>query len=89
MISNYALRNLLMFVCLFDLILYVPVNIFSVMLGWVFLGWTSSKLASASGEAQTHNLESSTLPLSHHAPLNKYVVCLKSPLFLTQSYWKI
>ena len=24
-------------VCLFDLIIYVPVNIFSVMLGWVFL----------------------------------------------------
>ena len=28
---------------LFDLILYVPVNIFSVMLGCVFLGWTSTK----------------------------------------------
>ena len=28
---------------LFDLILYVPVNNFSVMLGWVFLGWTSTK----------------------------------------------
>ena len=24
--------------CLFDLILYVPVNNFSFMLGWVFLG---------------------------------------------------
>ena len=30
-------------VFLFDLILYVPVNIFSVILGWVFLGWTSTK----------------------------------------------
>ena len=29
--------------CLFDLILYVPVNNFSVMLGQVFLGWTSTK----------------------------------------------
>ena len=28
---------------LFDLILYVPVNNFSVMLGWVFLCWTSTK----------------------------------------------
>ena len=27
-------------VCLFDLILYVPVNNFSMMLGWVFLGLT-------------------------------------------------
>ena len=29
--------------CLFDLILYFPVNNFSVMLGRVFLGWTSTK----------------------------------------------
>ena len=29
--------------CLFDLILYVPVNNFSFMLGRVFLGWTSTK----------------------------------------------
>ena len=27
-----------LFVCLFDLIHYVPVNILSVMVGWVFLG---------------------------------------------------
>ena len=32
-----------LFVCLFDLILYVPVNYFSVMSGRVFLGWTSTK----------------------------------------------
>ena len=31
------------FVCLFDLILYVPVNNFSVMSGQVFLGCTSTK----------------------------------------------
>ena len=31
------------FVCLIDLILYVPVNNLSVMLGWVFLGLTSTK----------------------------------------------
>ena len=34
------------FVCLFDLILYVTVNNLSVMLGWVFLGWTSGPLIS-------------------------------------------
>ena len=28
---------------LFDLILYILVNIFSLMLDWVFLGWTSTK----------------------------------------------
>ena len=33
----------LVFVCLFDLILYIPVNIFSVMPVQVFLGWTSTK----------------------------------------------
>ena len=32
-----------MFVCLIDLILYVPVNNFSVMSGQVFLGLTSTK----------------------------------------------
>ena len=50
--------------CLFDWILYVPVNNFSVMSGPVFLGWTSTKqrikfLAqghnSASGEARARN----------------------------------
>ena len=34
---------LVIIVCLFDLILYVPVNNFSVMLGRVFQGWTSTK----------------------------------------------
>ena len=32
-------QNVLAWFCLFDLILYVPVNNFSVMLGWVFLGF--------------------------------------------------
>ena len=47
---------------LFVLILYVPVNDFSVMSEQVFLGWTSTKQRkscsttqhSASGEARTH-----------------------------------
>ena len=54
-------------ICLFDLILYVSVNNFSVMYGWVFLGWTSSKQGlmrlaqgiriqcNAACEARTHN----------------------------------
>ena len=65
--------------CLFDLILYVPVNSFSVMSdGRIFLGWTSTKQGLMS-LAQGHNamtpvrlepaaLESSTLPLSHCGP---------------------
>ena len=30
-------------VTLISMILYVPINNFSVMSGWVFLGWTSTK----------------------------------------------
>ena len=30
------------YVALLDLFHYIPVNNFSVMLGWVFLGWTST-----------------------------------------------
>ena len=40
--------------CLFDLILYVPVNNPSVMSGRVFLGWTSTKQGSMC-LAQGHN----------------------------------
>ena len=35
--------QVLIIINVFDLILYIPVNNFSVMLGWVFLGWTSTK----------------------------------------------
>ena len=34
----------MIFVCLFDMILYVPINNLSVMSGWVFLSLTSAKL---------------------------------------------
>ena len=34
----------LCYICLFDLILYIPVNNQSVMSGRVFLGWTNTKL---------------------------------------------
>ena len=38
-----ALSPVCLFVCLFDLILYITVNNFSAMPGWVFLGLTSTK----------------------------------------------
>ena len=70
---------------LFDLILYVPVNSFSVMSGRFFLGRTSTKqgiMCLAQGhnavtpvrlEPATLRLETSTLPLSHCAlPLYRY-----------------
>ena len=61
-------------------ILYVPVNNFSAMSGWVFLGWTSTKqrikcLAHGHNtvplvrlEHANPGLKSNTLPLSHPAP---------------------
>ena len=30
-------------ICLFDLMLYLPINNFSVMSGWIFLGGTNTK----------------------------------------------
>ena len=41
-------------VCLLDLIPYVPVNTFSAMSEWFFMGWTSSKQVSMC-LGQTHN----------------------------------
>ena len=74
------------FICLFDLILYDPVNNFSVMLGWVFLGWTSTKQGLMC-LAQGHNtltpvrlnprhfcLQSSALPLSHCTPYIQHII---------------
>ena len=63
-------------ICLFDLILYIPVNIISVMSGQVFMGRTSTKQrikCLAQGHAvppgmQPLHLDSSNLPLSHRAP---------------------
>ena len=48
------------------LILYIPVNILSVMLGWVFLGWTSTKqgsmcLTQGHNTVQSVRLEPATL----------------------------
>ena len=43
-----------MIVCVFGLIAYVPFNIFSIMLGWVFMCLTSTK-QSIKCLAQGHN----------------------------------
>ena len=40
-IKNYTFNvfpNMMLVLCLFDLILYIQVNNFSVMSGWIFLG---------------------------------------------------
>ena len=44
MVKNTPVNSLHAGFDLFDLILYIPVNNFSVMLGQVFLGWASTKL---------------------------------------------
>ena len=41
--SPLARKEFSVNICLFVLILYIPINNFSVMLGLVFLGWTSTK----------------------------------------------
>ena len=60
----------------FVLILYIPVNNFSVILGQVFLGWTSTKQEiisfsrkqrSASREARIHNPSISSQALYYWA----------------------
>ena len=64
---------------LFGFILYIPANIFSVMLGQVFLGWTSTKQGLIS-LAQGHNtccrwgsnLQPFYLKSSNFSPLKLY-----------------
>ena len=67
-----------LFVCL---ILYVPVKSFSVMLGWVFLGWTSTKqmvkhLAQGYNAVPPVRLEP-TIPWSRALPLRSSWACFK------------
>ena len=40
---KFSIYHIKRFICLFGLILYVPVKNLSVMLGRVFLGWISTK----------------------------------------------
>ena len=67
--THVTVRWLLLYatnIGLFDLILYVPSTIFQLNRdGWVFLGWTSTKLSS---NPLPLGLKSSTLPLSYCAP---------------------
>ena len=57
LVNSPNISNITVFtVCLFDLILYVPVINLSVMLGRVFLGWTSTKKGLMC-LAQGHNAE--------------------------------
>ena len=70
---------------LFNLIIHIPVNSFSVMRGCVFLGWTSTKqgfmcldqgymqCSQWGSNLQPLHLKSNTLPLSHCAPCNSLV----------------
>ena len=65
-----------------------PINTLSVIKGRVFLGWTSTKLELMfllkdttqwrrwGSNPRPLGLESSTLPLSHCAPIKDYVKCL-------------
>ena len=58
MLSHHCIGQL--YTRLLDWILYIPVNNFSVMSEWVFLGLTSTKqrlmcLALDAGEARTRN----------------------------------
>ena len=58
-------------VCLFGLILYVPVNNFSVMSGRVYLGepvLTRICLAQGHNTVTQFRLKSSTLPVGHCTP---------------------
>ena len=68
---------------LFDLILYVPDNIFLVMSGWVFLGLTSTEQQhSAVPPIDSYLLhldpKSSTLPMSPCAPHGIEIISLSS-----------
>ena len=80
---------------LFDLILYVPVNNFSVLSGRVFLGWTRTKQGFMC-LTQGHNivtpvrlepapfcLKSSTLPLSHCAPREWHTISVSKAYGVT------
>ena len=80
-------------VCLFVLILYAPVNNFSVMSGWVFLCLTSTtqrikrQCSSASCEAWIHNPSISSQAL-YHPLLSQYwytLVDISSYPFTQQS----
>ena len=65
-------------VCLLDLILYVPVNTFSVMSGWFFMGWSSSKQVLMC-LGQTHNAVTQ-MGVYQGAPWYQVKHCTTKPL---------
>ena len=75
--------------CLFNLILYVPANTFSVMSGRVFLGWISTK-HELLGLAEGHNAVPSTRPepaTSRSRVKHSTTELLRSPSSYTQMYF--
>ena len=83
-VSKYTLGTFLkkfwmkILVCLLDLILYVPVNTFSVMSGWFFMGWTSSKQVFMCLR-QTHNAVTQ-MGVYQGAPWYRVKHCTTKPL---------
>ena len=65
-------------VCLLDLILYVPISTFSVMSGWFFMGWTSSKQV-LMYLGQTHNAVTQ-MGVYQGAPWYRVKHCTTKPL---------
>ena len=65
-------------VCLLDLILYVPVNTFSVMSGWFFMGGTSSKQVLMC-LGQTHNAVTQ-MGIYQGAPWYRVKQCTTKPV---------
>ena len=84
-VSKYMLGTFLnlfwmkILVCLLDLIPYIPVNTFSVMSGWFFMGWTSSKQVSMC-LGQTHNAVTQ-IGVYQGAPWNRVKHCATKPLY--------
>ena len=65
--NGSTVYNIMLIFCLFDLILYIPVNNFSVMLGRIFLGRSSTKqdfmcLAKGQNTVPPVRFEPATLP---------------------------
>ena len=84
-VNKYTLGTFLKFflmkilvVCLLDLILYVPVNTFSVMSGWFFMCWISSKQVLMC-LGQTHNALTQ-MGVYQGAPWYQVKHCMTKPL---------
>ena len=89
LIQIYGTYNISMmcFFVLFDLILNVPVNNFSVMSGRVFMGWTSTKQG-LMWLAQGHNtvMPMGLEPATPRSRVKQYVWCYTSDVYARLSY---